>query len=41
VASRDPGPNANVLIDQRAIEPLSGMAFLNGFPVAVERVSAA
>ena len=37
----DPGPNANVLVDQRAIEPLSGMAFLNGLPVAVERVSAA
>jgi len=36
----DPGPNANVRVDQRAIEPLS-MAFLNGFPVAVERVSAA
>jgi len=26
--------------DQRAIEPLSGMAYLNGFPVAAERVSA-
>jgi formate dehydrogenase len=37
VASRDPGPNVNELIDQRAIEPLAGMAFLNGFPVAVER----
>ena len=37
----DPGPNANVRVDQRAIEPLSGMAFLNGLPVAVERVSAA
>jgi len=29
-----------VLIDQRALEPLAGMAFLNGFPVAVERASA-
>jgi formate dehydrogenase len=37
VAGGDPGPNANALIDQRAIEPLAGMAFLNGFPVAVER----
>jgi formate dehydrogenase len=39
VASRDPGPNVNELIDQRAIEPLAGMAFLNGFPVAVERAA--
>ena len=38
VAARDPGPNCNALIDQRVIEPLSGMAFLNGFPVAVEPV---
>jgi anaerobic selenocysteine-containing dehydrogenase len=37
VATRDPGANCNALIDRRAIEPLSGMAFLNGFPVAVER----
>jgi anaerobic selenocysteine-containing dehydrogenase len=36
VASRDPGPNCNALIDERVIEPLSGMAFLNGFPVRVE-----
>ena len=36
VASSDPGPNCNDLIDARVIEPLSGMAFLNGFPVAVE-----
>jgi formate dehydrogenase len=40
VARRDPGPNCNVLIDQRAIEPLAGMAFLNGHPVAVERAAA-
>ncbi len=39
VASSDPGPNCNALIDQRVIEPLSGMAFLNGFPVAVERAA--
>jgi len=41
VATRDPGPNCNALIDQRTIEPLAGMAFLNGFPVAVEPCSAA
>jgi hypothetical protein len=39
VASRDPGPNVNALVDQHVIEPLSGMAFLNGFPIAVERAS--
>jgi formate dehydrogenase len=37
VVRADPGPNCNALIDQRVIEPLAGMAFLNGFPVAVER----
>ncbi len=36
VAAKDPGPNCNALIDQRAIEPLAGMARLNGTPVAVE-----
>src|SRR5207253_6476009 len=41
VATQDPGPNCNALIDQRTIEPLAGMAFLNGFPVAVEPVGAA
>lgn len=40
VAISNPGPNCNDLIDARVIEPLSGMAFLNGFPVAVEAVSA-
>jgi anaerobic selenocysteine-containing dehydrogenase len=40
VAAQDPGPNCNALIDQRVIEPLAGMAFLNGFPVAVEPVAA-
>jgi formate dehydrogenase len=39
VADRAPGPNCNALIDQRAIEPLAGMALLNGFPVAVEAVA--
>ena len=38
VAAGDPGPNCNALIDQRVIEPLAGMAFLNGVPVSVERV---
>jgi formate dehydrogenase len=37
VASRDPGPDYNSLIDASVIEPLAGMSFLNGFPVAVER----
>ncbi len=37
VAARTPGADYNALIDPRAIEPLAGMAFLNGFPVAVER----
>ena len=36
VADAAPGPNCNALIDHRAIEPLAGMALLNGFPVAVE-----
>ena len=39
VATQDPGPNCNALIDQRVIEPLAGMAFLNGFPGAVEASS--
>jgi len=37
IVRTDPGPNCNALIDHRVIEPLAGMAFLNGFPVAVER----
>jgi len=37
IAAGDPGPNCNALIDQQRIEPLAGMSFLNGFPVAVER----
>jgi anaerobic selenocysteine-containing dehydrogenase len=41
VASADPGADYNALIDPRAIEPLAGMAFLNGFPVAVERRASA
>ena len=41
VAELGRGPNCNDLIDQRAIEPLAGMAWLNGFPVAVEKIAGA
>ncbi len=41
VAELGRGPNCNELIDHREIEPLAGMAWLNGFPVAVEKASAA
>jgi len=37
VASARPGASYNALIDGGAMDPLSGMSFLNGFPVAVER----
>ncbi|MBI5505439.1 MAG: molybdopterin-dependent oxidoreductase [Deltaproteobacteria bacterium] len=37
VASK-PGVNCNLLIDRHAMEPLSGMSFLNGFPVEVEKL---
>jgi formate dehydrogenase len=37
VGARTPGADYNALIDPRAIEPLAGMAFLNGFPVSLER----
>jgi hypothetical protein len=40
VAELGRGPNCNDLVDQRAIEPLAGMAWLNGFPVTVEKISA-
>jgi anaerobic selenocysteine-containing dehydrogenase len=36
VATRDPGPDYNVLVDAREIEPLAGMSRLNGMPVRVE-----
>jgi formate dehydrogenase len=36
-ATSEPGANCNVLVDRRVIEPLSGMSFLNGFPVRVEK----
>jgi anaerobic selenocysteine-containing dehydrogenase len=39
VAELGRGPNCNDLIDHREIEPLAGMAWLNGFPVAVEALS--
>lgn len=41
IARDAPGPNCNVLIDHRAIEPLAGMAYLNGFPVDVRRAAVA
>jgi anaerobic selenocysteine-containing dehydrogenase len=41
VAELGRGPNCNELIDHREIEPLAGMAWLNGFPVAVEKITAA
>lgn len=37
-ATSEPGANCNVLVDRHVIEPLSGMSFLNGFPVRVEKV---
>ena len=40
VAELGRGPNCNDLVDQRVIEPLAGMAWLNGFPVAVEKIPA-
>jgi anaerobic selenocysteine-containing dehydrogenase len=39
VAAAAPGASYNTLVDHTAIEPLAGMSFLNGFPVAVERVA--
>jgi formate dehydrogenase len=41
VAELGRGPNTNELIDQRVIEPLAGMAWLNGFPVTVEKIAGA
>jgi anaerobic selenocysteine-containing dehydrogenase len=38
VAELGRGPNCNDLVDQRVIEPLAGMAWLNGFPVTVEKI---
>ncbi|MCA9669770.1 MAG: molybdopterin-dependent oxidoreductase [Myxococcales bacterium] len=36
VASAEPTPNYNELVDRSVIEPLSGMAFLNGIEVDVQ-----
>ncbi|WP_051718191.1 molybdopterin oxidoreductase family protein [Streptomyces megasporus] len=38
VASADPGVNVNQLLDGRLLDPLSGTAVLNGFPVEVAPV---
>ncbi|MGW5352340.1 molybdopterin-dependent oxidoreductase [Streptomyces sp. NPDC004031] len=35
-ASRDPGVNVNQLLDGTRLDPLSGTAVLNGFPIRVE-----
>jgi formate dehydrogenase len=39
VAELGRGPNCNDLVDRRTIDPLAGMAWLNGFPVAVEKIA--
>ena len=39
VVAANPGPNANAICPRDVIEPLSGMAFLNGFPVRVTPVA--
>ncbi|REE97547.1 molybdopterin oxidoreductase family protein [Thermomonospora umbrina] len=38
VASEHPGVNANLVTDERVIDPLSGNAVFNGVPVTVERL---
>ena len=35
VAAADPGVNVNQLLDGTLLDPLSGTAVLNGFPVQV------
>jgi formate dehydrogenase len=40
VAELGRGPNCNALIDERVVDPLSGMAWLNGYPVRVEKIRA-
>jgi anaerobic selenocysteine-containing dehydrogenase len=37
-AARDPGANVNQLLDGTRLDPLSGTAVLNGFPIQVEAV---
>jgi anaerobic selenocysteine-containing dehydrogenase len=39
IATRDPGPDYNALVDAREIEPLAGMSRLNGMPVRVEPIA--
>ncbi|GAA3652521.1 hypothetical protein GCM10023079_47000 [Streptomyces chitinivorans] len=41
VASAEPGANVNQLLDGRLLDPLSGTAVLNGFPVRVAPAPAA
>ncbi|MDK1475697.1 molybdopterin oxidoreductase family protein [Streptomyces sp. 549] len=41
VAAVEPGVNVNQLLDGSLLDPLSGTAVLNGFPVRVEPVAAA
>jgi hypothetical protein len=40
-AGREPGANVNQLLDGSRLDPLSGTAVLNGFPVRLEAVQAA
>ena len=39
IAAAHAGVNTNRLADERALDPLSGNAVLNGIPVTVERAS--
>ena len=39
IAAAHAGVNTNRLADERALDPLSGNAVLNGVPVSVERAS--
>src|SRR5207244_12663698 len=39
IAAAHAGVNSNRLADERALDPLSGNAVLNGIPVTVERAS--
>ncbi|MFE9256891.1 molybdopterin-dependent oxidoreductase [Streptomyces sp. NPDC006879] len=41
VASKEPGANVNQLLDGSRLDPLSGTAVLNGFPVQVTPLTAA
>jgi anaerobic selenocysteine-containing dehydrogenase len=41
VAAAKPGVNCNLLIDEMAVDPLSGNAVLNGVPVSVVPVEVA